>query len=129
MNIWDSAVRTLARQGIVDRNKVGIIGFRRTGWYTEFILTHSEIPYRAATVTDNVEYSLGEYWLQHSGDVINGWDAMYGGPPFGETLANWQKYAISFNVDKVHTPLLMEEMGYGAANDTPRLIPAVVASN
>jgi len=37
----------------------------------------------------------------------------YGGPPYGATLKNWLDYSISFNVDKIHAPLLMEEMGYG----------------
>jgi hypothetical protein len=38
---------------------------------------------------------------------------MYGGPPFGSTLKNWLDYSVSFNLDKFHTPLLMEQMGYG----------------
>ncbi len=115
MDMWDSAVNTLASAGIVDRSRVGIIGFSRSGWYTEFILSHSKIRYRAATIADNVNYSMGEYWLLHTPGVIRGWDAMYGGPPYGKTLDNWLKYSISFTVDEIHTPLLMEEMGYGVS--------------
>jgi dipeptidyl aminopeptidase/acylaminoacyl peptidase len=113
MDIWDSAIRLLDRRGLIDSDRVGIIGFSRSGWYTEFALTHSSTSYRAATVTDNVEYSLGEYWLSHSIDRARGWEAMYGGPPYGLSLTNWIDYSISFNLDKLHTPLLMETMGHG----------------
>jgi prolyl oligopeptidase family protein len=129
MDLWDSAVESLSAEGLVDRNAVGIVGFSRTGWYTEFILAHSSVTYRAATVADNVEYSLGEYWLSHDADTIKQYDQMYGGPPYGDTLANWLKYSVSFNLDKIHTPLLMEEMGDGVHYDNPSLLPISLAQS
>jgi dipeptidyl aminopeptidase/acylaminoacyl peptidase len=123
MDIWDSAVAMLDARGIIDKNEVGIIGFSRTGWYTEFILSHSATHYRAATVADNVEYSLGEYWLRHDPATIKAWDAMYGGPPYGKTLSNWIKYSISFDLDQIHTPILMEEMGDNQPAFTDPLAP------
>ncbi len=113
MDLWDSAVDALDVRGLIDRTSVGIIGFSRSGWYTEFILAHSKNHYRAATVADNVTYSLGEYWLAHDRNTLRAQDVMYGGPPYGVTLKNWLDYSISFNLDRIHTPLLMEEMGYG----------------
>lgn len=117
MDWWDSAIEALDQQGFLDRNRVGIIGFSRTGWYTEFILAHSKIHYRAATVADNVQFSLGEYWLHHDTGMIKSWDLIYGGPPYGATLKNWLDYSVSFNVEKIHAPLLMEEMGDGMPYD------------
>jgi dipeptidyl aminopeptidase/acylaminoacyl peptidase len=38
--LWDSAVDALSKEGVVDRNHVGIIGFSRSGWYAEFALVH-----------------------------------------------------------------------------------------
>lgn len=113
MDIWDSAVKAFSARGLVDSNRVGLIGFSRSGWYTEFALAHSKIRYRAATAADNAEYSLGESWYLHTTGSIQGYDAMYSGPPFGSSLKNWLDYSVSFNLDKFHTPLLMEEMGYG----------------
>jgi len=49
------------------------------------------------------------------------YDNIYGGPPYGKTLQNWLDYSISFNLDKIHTPLLMEEMGYGISTPNPHL--------
>jgi dipeptidyl aminopeptidase/acylaminoacyl peptidase len=124
MDLWDSAVHTLEARGLIDRHRIGIIGFSRSGWFTEFIMAHSRVQYRAATVTDNVQYSLGEYWLLHSDGILESWDAMYGGPPYGKTLKNWLDYSISFNLDRFHTPLLMEEMGYGVHDDQRNAIPS-----
>jgi hypothetical protein len=48
---------------------------------------------------------------------------MYGGPPYGDSLANWRKYSISFNLGKFRTPLLIEVMGYDAPHDNPLSVP------
>lgn len=128
MDIYDSAVRALADRGLVDRDRVGIIGFSRSGWYTEFTLANSLIAYRAATVADNVKYSVGEFWLQHEYGRT-GHETMYGGPPFGSTLKNWLDYSISFNMDKIHTPLLLEDMGFGIPFDNHQLLPIGVAES
>ncbi len=125
MDIWDSAVDTLEKRGLIDASKVGIIGFSRTGWHVEFDLVHSKTRYAAATAADNVQYSLGEYWLLPAAQVDE--ERMYGGPPYGKTLANWQKYSISFNLEKVHTPLLVEVMGYGAHDDNQFSLPKNLA--
>jgi dipeptidyl aminopeptidase/acylaminoacyl peptidase len=125
MDIWDSAVDALDKRGLVDPSKVGIIGFSRTGWHVEYALVHSRIRYAAATVTDNVQYSLSDYWLIPG--FAHASEQMYGGPPYGETLENWQKYSISFNLDKVHTPVLMEEMGSNVHDDVPHSVPLGLA--
>jgi len=125
--VWDSAVDHLAKEGMVDPNKVGIIGFSRSGWYTEFALTHGRTHFAAATAADNTQYSLGEYWMVHSDGLLHSWDAMYGGPPYGDTLQNWEKYSISFNLPKIHTPLLMEVMGNGVPYDNDNSPPSNLA--
>jgi dipeptidyl aminopeptidase/acylaminoacyl peptidase len=123
-DLWDSAVEMLAREGVVDPHNVGIIGFSRSGWYAEYALAHGHTHFAAATVADNVEYSLSEYWLGHTDGMLKSWEAMYGGPPAGQSLQHWVDYSISFNLDKIHTPLLMEVMGYGqrySNSDSPPL--------
>jgi len=128
--LWDSAVDKLSGEGIVDRRRVGIIGFSRTGWYTEFALVHGRTPYKAATAVDNVKYSLGEYWLSPRREgTVRGYDAIYGGPPYGATRSAWEQYSISFNLDKIHTPLLMEQMGYGRQYDRSIIPPVPLSSS
>lgn len=123
MDIWDSAVKSLVASGVVDSDKIGIIGFSRTGWYTEFMLEHSSIPFRAATVTDNVTYSLGAYSLVRNEASNRVAETIYGGPPYGASLEAWRRYSSTFNVDKIKTPVLMEEMGYGQKYDNVNAPP------
>jgi dipeptidyl aminopeptidase/acylaminoacyl peptidase len=126
MDVWESGIRSLSTRGLVDPSKVGIIGFSRTGWNVEFMLTQGAFHFAAASVADNVEYSLGEYWLLN--DASTSYDNIYGGSPYGPALKNWIKYSISFNLYKVHTPLLMELMGHGVDNDVPGQIPPALAA-
>lgn len=123
-DVWDSAVSDLSKAGMVDKSRVGIIGFSRTGWHVEYALAHGETRYAAATAADNIQYSYGEYWFDHSDPLYaRAEDAMYGGPPFGSTFKNWLRYSVSFNLERIHTPLLMEAMGYGVRDDYPGAIP------
>jgi dipeptidyl aminopeptidase/acylaminoacyl peptidase len=126
MDIWESGIKSLSAKGLINPAKVGIIGFSRTGWYVEFMLTHGAFHFAAASVADNVEYSLGEYWLLNN--ASNSYDRIYGGSPYGPALKNWIKYSIAFNLDKVHTPLLMEAMGHGVSNEIPGEIPPKLAA-
>jgi dipeptidyl aminopeptidase/acylaminoacyl peptidase len=129
MDVWERAIESLDKRGLIDSAKVGIIGFSRTGWEVEFDLVHSKVKFAAATATDNITYSLGEYWLRPDAQLISEYDAMYGGPPYGKTVKNWLDYSISFNMDKIHTPLLMELSGYGAQDDVPGMIPEALAAD
>jgi dipeptidyl aminopeptidase/acylaminoacyl peptidase len=126
-SIWDSAVDSLAAQKLIDPNKLGIIGFSRTGWHTEYILAHSRHRYRAATIADNIQYGLSEYWLYFSHSVGTAFEDIYGGPPYGDTLKNWMKYSVSFNLQNFHTPVLMESNGSGVVPDRTT-IPWAIAS-
>jgi hypothetical protein len=128
MDLWDSAVGELANRGLVTPDRVGIIGFSRTGWYTEFMLVNAKTRYAAATVADNIQYSLGEYWHYRYDANIRGYDSLYGGPPYGATLANWLKYSVSFNLDKIRAPLLMEVMGYGVSDGVTKAPPTNLAT-
>lgn len=126
-DIWESAIRMLVARGIVDEAKVGIVGFSRPGWYAEYLLTQSSIRFRAATIADNVDYTFTSYSLYLNDRFRTSDDAMYGGPPVGSTLESWLKYSPSFNISAIHTPLLMEEMGYGEEYDNRRKPPIDLA--
>jgi dipeptidyl aminopeptidase/acylaminoacyl peptidase len=108
----ESGIDLLVARGIIDRNNVGIIGWSRTGWYVDFMATHSDFRFRAISSADDGTYDYGSYWLNQwaPGSEI---EAAYGGPPYGATLQNWLHYAPAFNAATVRSPILMEYMGYG----------------
>lgn len=119
MHLVESAVEYLDDKGMIDPARVGLLGFSRGGWYTEFALMFSKLHFAAASATDNTEYAYGAYWYLHSSVMTHIFDTMYGGTPYGKTLQNWKDYSISFNTERIHTPLLKEEMGYGQRDDNP----------
>ncbi len=86
-DLVESAVKSLDQRQIIDPTKVGLIGFSRGGWYVEHTLTHSHIPFAAATATDNVQYSMGEYWYWRTEGMSSSLESMYGGPQYGASLA------------------------------------------
>lgn len=108
-----SSIEALAGQGMVDPTNVGIIGFSRTSWKTDFMLTHSDFRFRAASSADGGNYNYGMYWLFNMKGLEDSFDAQVGGPPFGDTFANWVKFAPPFNAEKVHCPILMEYTSVG----------------
>jgi dipeptidyl aminopeptidase/acylaminoacyl peptidase len=103
---FEGAVEHFESTGLVDRNKVGLVGFSRTGWHIEYALTHSAFPYAAANVADNIDASYFQAGLNW------GWSDEFsldnGAPPYGEGLKIWLERAPGFNADKIHTPLRLQ---------------------
>jgi len=104
----EGAVDMLERRGSASRNNVGIIGFSRTSWQTDFMLTHSAFPFVAASSADSGLYNYGSYWMWNSDARMRDWESELGGPPYGATFENWVRFAPAFNAQNVRTPLLME---------------------
>lgn len=106
---YESAVRILAADGLVDPGRVGIIGFSRTCYYVLEALTTSALRFKAAAITDGVNQGYLQYLINVDGDSSNSTaheaDAMIGMAPFGAGLYQWLRQSPEFNLDKVATPL------------------------
>lgn len=113
MAMVESGVDFLVSQGIVDKKGVGVIGFSRTSWKTDFMLTHTDFKFAAASSSDSGLYNYGGYWLFNRHGFMADPEKMMGGPPYGATLENWLKYAPAFNAQHVKCPILMEYTGGG----------------
>ena len=104
----EGAIDYLDQQGLIDRSRVGVIGFSRTCLHVKFALTHSKYHFAAASVTDGVDNGYFQYLL---GNGINGFEEAFegsnGGLPFGKGLESWAKRSPGFNIDRVSTPLLI----------------------
>jgi hypothetical protein len=110
---YDSAIRALAAEGLVDSTRVGIIGFSRTCWYVETALEDKPHQFAAATLSDGVDFSYMQYMLYGPGDPLiqETSERMYGGRPTQGGLVKWIEDAASFHLDKVQTPLRIEAIG------------------
>lgn len=109
VSMMETAIDSLAGKGIIDRTKVGIVGFSRTSWLVDFLLTHSRYKLMAASSADSGLYTYGGYFRYNRPlQLLAGDETQVGGPPFGDTRKYWLEYAPPFNAEKITTPLLME---------------------
>ena len=107
---YEGAANQLVSEGLVDPDKIGMIGFSRTCFYVmETLTTSSSLHLKAASVNDGVMLTYLNYitWLGPGGGIAGEANSMIGAAPFGEGLQQWVKRSPGFNLDKVNAPLLI----------------------
>jgi hypothetical protein len=112
---FEGAIDNLDKLGLVDPNRVGIIGFSRTCIFVKYALTHSKYSFAAAVAADGTDAGYLQYIaFANSNGSWSTFEGLNGAPPFGEGLYSWLKNSPSFNLDKVHSPLLIQAIGPGS---------------
>ena len=110
---YESAIDSLDARGLIDRARVGIIGFSRTCFYVKYMLAHSTYKIAAASVADGVDGGYFQY-IATGGSLADESDQLYGTPPFGVGLSVWIRTSPGFSLDKVTTALRIQAMGPGS---------------
>ncbi len=115
----DAAVDVLSRRGLIDRKRIGVLGFSATGYMTYYVTTHARsVTPAAALVADSTLRTYGEYVAQEA--TFNGitlvdglspaakdFTRFYGGTFWEEEgRARWLEHAPDFNVHRTQTPTL-----------------------
>jgi hypothetical protein len=106
----ERAVEYVDGLGILDRERIGLIGFSRTGLYVHYLLTHSRMAFRAAVIADGSDGGYTQYlqflnaypFTAADSEMING------GAPFGGGLLLWLRSSPEFFLDQVKTPVLLQ---------------------
>jgi dipeptidyl aminopeptidase/acylaminoacyl peptidase len=113
MSAYDGAIDYLDDIGLIDRARVGLIGFSRTCLYIKYTLTHSRHHYSAAVVADGMDAGYFQYLAFSNSipDVVAEFEAINGTPPFGEGLSFWLKRSPSFGLARVRTALQIQAVG------------------
>jgi hypothetical protein len=101
---YEGAIDYLDELGIIDRNRVGTVGFSATGPTTAYLFTHSDYPIAAAAFGDTAVYGWWYYMLTGGSQQKV---AQFGTSPFGGGIVPWLEQSPTFNLDRVRTPLLM----------------------
>lgn len=107
---YESGANQLVSEGLVDPERIGILGFSRTCFYVMEALTTGSLHFKAASVVDGVTYTYSQYMLTvdwFGNDFAREANSMMGAPPFGEGLQQWLKRSPGFNLDKITAPLLV----------------------
>ena len=104
---YEGAIDDLDHKGLIDRNRVGIIGFSRTCMFVLFALTHSKYHFTAVSLTDGLDAGYFQYvaFLNASPMTAKSFEGINGGVPFGEGLKSWVQRSPGFNLNRIEVPV------------------------
>jgi dipeptidyl aminopeptidase/acylaminoacyl peptidase len=106
---YRSAIETLSDAGLIDSNRVGVVGFSWTSWYVEYALIKAPHLFTAATIADGLDNSYMGYLIDvGSVGIQRQMEKIHGAKPYGDGLKKWVEMAPSFHLDCVQTPLRIE---------------------
>ena len=111
---YESAVNQLVSEGVVDPQRIGIIGFSRSCFGVMQELTAGSFHIKAASVTDGFMATYLQYLItidQSDNEIPRQFDSMIGSSPFAAGLEQWLKRSPGFNLDKITAPLLVVAEG------------------
>ena len=103
---YKGGIKYLYEIGMVDRSRVGLIGWSRTCLHVKYAISHSNA-FAAAAIADGVDGGYYQYMTisNIAPSTTKFFEVINGGPPFGEGLKAWLDRSPGFNIDKVKTPL------------------------
>lgn len=104
------AIQSLSNDGLVDDQKVGVVGFSWTCWYVANALIKAPKLFAAATIADGLDNSYMQYLLfgPSNGSLHQQMEQIRGGDPFGLDQSRWIREAPGFHLDNVETPVRIE---------------------
>jgi Prolyl oligopeptidase family len=102
ISAYEGAIDYLDARGLIDRSRVGIMGFSRTCWYVKYALTHSDFPFAAVAVSDGIDMGYFIYAaMANRGYPDNEMDQIIGATPSGKGMEAWSREAPGFQVEKM----------------------------
>ncbi len=108
-----AAIDALVDAGLVDRNKVGIMGWSSTGEQVLNLVTFTDVPIRAASMLDGDANTLFSMAITYS--VLDGIqlrkEEANGGGPYGASLQRWIENDPSLHTDCIRAALRIETYG------------------
>ena len=104
----------LVAENIADEHRIGVCGFSRFGYIAYHAISHSRLPFAAAVVADNVDFSYVQTVLDNNYAAA---EAAIGAPAYGGGLKTWLARAPGFNADSIHAPLLLIGQSGGARSN------------
>ncbi|MBE0547907.1 MAG: hypothetical protein IH627_09695 [Rubrivivax sp.] len=113
------AIDALVAEGLVDKDRIGIMGWSMTGERVLNQVTFSDAPIRAATIHDGDANTLFSLTVTYgASDGIQARKATTNdGLPFGDTLATWVRNDPALHTDCVKAAVRIESYGTSVLNN------------
>jgi len=106
------AIDALVKLGLVDRERVGILGWSATGERVLNLVTFSNTPIRAATLLDGDANTLFSLTVTYGRDgLYSKKEGLNEARPFGESLAKWVRNDPAMHTDCVKAAMRIETYG------------------
>jgi len=106
----ETAIDYLDDRGLIDRDRVGVVGFSVSVSFVGYLLTHSNKHFAAASLVDGVDAGYFQE-LVYPASAWGGGRMNRNIAPFGEGLKNWLQESPSFSMGNVRTPLRLLALG------------------
>ena len=116
---FESAIDHLAAKGLINREKVGLIGWSSTGVDVQHMLLNSDYPIAAATIADSYNFGMLGYINQFGARApgMAHMENMIGGTvPWGRSLSNWVANNPTLHLDRIMAPLRYEQYETGLSS-------------
>lgn len=115
VTMLEGAIDALDRDRIVDRDRIGLIGFSRAGMHVHYALAFCRYPIAAATIADSVVATPFSYALMY-GSYFPGMleyesPSLIGAPFWGKGLQLWIERSPAFHLDRIQAALRLEHFG------------------
>src|SRR5260370_5680673 len=116
VSTYEGAIDYLDKEELIDRSRVGIMGFSRSCFFVKYNLTHSTYRLTAASVTDGIDSGYMQYleFLNSNPSFADEFERMNGGHPWGDGLISWLKNSPGFNIERVQTPMRIVALNSGS---------------
>ncbi|WP_035352140.1 hypothetical protein [Edaphobacter aggregans] len=113
---YRSAIESLDADGLVDRSRVGVVGFSWTCWYAVNALIKDPKLFAAATIADGLDNSYMQYLIFGVGayPILRQMERIRETSPFGGGLKKWMEEAPGFHLDQVQSPVRIEAINPGS---------------
>lgn len=106
---YEAAIDHLVAMKLIDRKKVGMIGWSATSVPIQHTLLYSEYPIAAAILADSYNIDMGAYGTMFGMDMKFVEKMNDGAVPWGEGLKKWMANDPTFHMDRLRTPLRLEQ--------------------
>ena len=106
----EAAIQALSRRGLVDADKLGMIGWSSSGAQLQQMALCSQFDFSAMTIADSYNYGLFGYAIQFgaSSPGMSRIEGMARGKPWGDSLASWVRSNPELHMDRWGAPLRYE---------------------
>ncbi|MCU0949637.1 MAG: hypothetical protein MUC68_00915 [Burkholderiaceae bacterium] len=113
------AIDELDRLGLIQRDRVGILGWSATGARVLNLVTFTDVPIRAATMLDGDAHTLFSVTVTYGGtdNILARKRVANEGNPYAETLDNWVRNDPSLHTDCIVAAMRIETYGPWVLNN------------